>query len=60
MEKPKNLGTWTKVGEHWWEGGAGQRGIKGRKKWDKCNSVNKKIYFKPKQNKENNLHFPDK
>ena len=27
-------------------GGAGWRGIKGRKKWDNCNSIINKIYFK--------------
>ena len=27
-------------------GDAGQRGIKGRKKWDNCNSLINKIYFK--------------
>ena len=34
-------------------GVAGQRGIKGRKKWDNCNSINNKIYLKKikKQNK---------
>ena len=26
--------------------GAGQRGIKGRKKWNNCNSIINKIYFK--------------
>ena len=26
--------------------GAGWRGIKGRKKWDNCNSIINKIYFK--------------
>ena len=26
--------------------GTGQRGIKGRKKWDNCNSIINKIYFK--------------
>ena len=29
-------------------GGAGQMGIKGRKKWDNCNSIINKIYFKNK------------
>ena len=32
-------------GECGWEGGAGQRGIKGRKKWDNCNSIINKIYI---------------
>ena len=32
-----NAGRWS---------GAGQRGIKGRKKWDNCNSIINKIYFK--------------
>ena len=37
--------TRTKRGECWWEGGAGQRGIKKRKKkWDNCNSIINKIY----------------
>ena len=27
-------------------GGAGPRGIKGRKKWDNCNSIISKIYLK--------------
>ena len=31
--------------ERWWEAGTGQRGMKGRKKWDKCNSIISKIYF---------------
>ena len=32
--------------ECWWKGeGAGRRGIKGRKKWNNCNSVINKIYF---------------
>ena len=26
-------------------GGIGQRGIKGRKKWDNCHSINHKIYL---------------
>ena len=26
-------------------GGAGRRGIKGRKKWDNCKSIINKIYF---------------
>ena len=30
----------------WWEGGAGQRGKKGRKKLDNCNSIINKIYIK--------------
>ena len=30
-------------------GGAGQRGIKGRKNWDNCNSIINKIYLKIKQ-----------
>ena len=29
----------------WWERDAGQRGIKGRKIWDNCNSIINKIYF---------------
>ena len=34
-------------GECWCGGGgAGQRGIKERKKWDNCNSIINKIYFK--------------
>ena len=50
MEKPKNLhvqpmdmnqGGGVLVGG----GGAGQRGIKGGKKWDNCNSIINKIYF---------------
>ena len=32
-------------------GGAGQRGIKGRKNWDNCNSITNKIYLKIKQKK---------
>ena len=31
------------VGVRWY---AGWRGIKGRKKWDNCNSIINKIYFK--------------
>ena len=34
----------------WWEGGSGQRGIKGGK-WDNCNSKINKIYFKKKKKK---------
>ena len=34
-------------------GGAGQRGIKGREKWDNCNSIINKIYFKKGKNKVN-------
>ena len=30
-------------------GGTGRRGIKGRKKWDNCNSIINKIYFLKKQ-----------
>ena len=30
-------------------GGTGQRGIKGRKKWDNCNSIINKIYIFKKQ-----------
>ena len=37
----------------WWNAGesdgAGWRGIKGRKKWDNCNSIINKIYFKNKE-----------
>ena len=29
-------------------GGAGWRGIKGRKQWDNCNSIINKIYLKKK------------
>ena len=29
-----------------WKGSAGQRGIKGRKKWDNCNGIINKIYLK--------------
>ena len=38
--------TGTKVGGKrcWWEGGAGQSGIKGEK-WDNYNSIVNKIYF---------------
>ena len=32
-------------GDYRWEGGAGWRGIKERKKWDNCNSIINKIYF---------------
>ena len=32
--------------EFWWKGGSGQRGIKGRKKWDNYNSIINKIYLK--------------
>ena len=28
-----------------WSGGAGQRGIKGRKKWDNCNNTINEVYF---------------
>ena len=39
-------------------GGAGQRGIKGRKKQDKCNSIINKIYKKTKtKNKIYNYKF---
>ena len=34
----------TNVGEWWWEGSIGQRGIKGRKKWENYNSIINKIY----------------
>ena len=38
--------TQTKVGEMLVEGGgAGQRGVKGRKKWDNCNSIINKTYL---------------
>ena len=30
----------------WWQGAAGQRGIKGRKKWDNCNTIINKIHLK--------------
>ena len=36
-------------------GGTGQRGIKGRKNWDNCNSIIKKIYLKEKR--KNGPHF---
>ena len=36
--------------------GAGQRGVKGRKKWDKCNSIINKIYLKRNAHKFSN-HF---
>ena len=29
-----------------WGKGMGWRGVKGRKKWDNCNSIINKIYFK--------------
>ena len=50
--------TWTKE-EEWWWGGTGQRGIKGRKKWDNCNSIINKIYLKKqkKHKKSFSLHF---
>ena len=31
------------------EGGAGQREIKGRKKWDNCNSIISKMYILQKE-----------
>ena len=34
------------VMEYWWEGAVRWRGIKVRKKWDNCNSIINKIYFK--------------
>ena len=45
-----------KLGNDGGRGGTGQRGIKGRKKWDNCNSIiNKYIYFlKSQKNQENN------
>ena len=43
-------GTLTKGGVGGWNAGgkrgAGRRGIKGRKKWDNCNSIMNKIYIK--------------
>ena len=33
-------------GECWRVGGIGQREIKGRKKWDNCNSIINEIYLK--------------
>ena len=36
-------------------GDAGWRGIKGRKKWDSCNSIINKIYLK--QVKQRHTHF---
>ena len=35
-----------------WRGCAGQRGIKGRKKWDNCNSIINKMYLIKKKKKE--------
>ena len=32
-----------------WERGTGQRGIKGREKWDNCNSIANKTYFLKKE-----------
>ena len=32
-------------------GGAGQRGVKGREKWDNCNSIINKIYIFKKAGK---------
>ena len=29
-----------------WEGGGGHDGVKGGRKWDNCNSIINKIYFK--------------
>ena len=50
MEKPKNLydpWTWTKVGQCLCDGGVKGGGEeRGRKKWDNCNSIINKIYFK--------------
>ena len=34
------------MGECQWERGRGWREIKGRKKWDNCNSIINKIYLK--------------
>ena len=36
--------TETKVAEYWWEEHTAWKGIKGRKKWDNCNSIINKIY----------------
>ena len=38
-------------GKSCWGVGARQRGIKGRKKWDNCNSIINKIYLKIKMTK---------
>ena len=50
MEKPRTYmydpWTWTKVGEWWWERGCRVEGNKGEKKWDNCNCIINKIYFK--------------
>ena len=36
-------------GEGWKEGVTGQKRIKGREKWDNCNSIINKIYLKIKK-----------
>ena len=51
MEKPKNLYVQTMDmscggGRCWWERSAGWRVIKGRRKWDNCNSIINKIHLK--------------
>ena len=50
MEKPKNLyvthGHDLRWGNAGGRRGTGQMGIKGRKKWDNCNSIFNKIYLK--------------
>ena len=51
MEKPKNLICMTNGHELRGENaggreGSGRRAIKGRRKWDNCNSIINKIYFK--------------
>ena len=40
-------------------GGIGQRGIKGGKKWDNCNSIINKIYLPPpkKDNKAKGFYY---
>ena len=53
MEKPKNSQVICMTyghklrdgGNAGRRGGAGQKGIKGRKKWDNYNSITNKIYF---------------
>ena len=54
MENPKNLYVWTYGHEQRWGNAGGRdgavwRGIKGREKWDNCNSIINKIYLKKKK-----------
>ena len=43
-----------------WRGVAGQRGIKGRKKWDNYNTIINKVYFRKTKQKKHCMQYQHK